>query len=561
MSCNNKIIKLYLPASVITNGTSRASSIKIKLAGPNCCRESNVVTIPIPPIPPPNPGPAPDKCLEQGSDLIGHIVKVSYDPTACGGGHGCNRALFDLYINDIWIGQANLNNAGGPSDPGGPSGGYRESIFTIKDSIIANPGFKIELRCAYKQCHSGIGRVEFASPTTRETVFAACLKTDSVVTNNILCPSSAINSNDTTPTPTPTEMVKPTPTPTKMLTPTPTPTKMLTPTPTPTITVTPSRTSGKVILNSMNYNNCAGIVTTVGSNGGSSYYGTFDQGGNVSELVEEPLTNGFGAKLMGRSWATRYNPASSFDSPRFLSGYAGQELTTIGFRIVSRFSRGDCVAVGDLNNPALEGEGVLGKVNYNYFIGKYPITNNQYVDFLNAVVSWMVSAADADQYLLGLYNLQMMTDPRGGINRTTTTSGLIRHVYTAKANMGNRPVNYISWDDAVQYCNWVHNGMGSAYNTYYTNSQNASRARELTRNGAYLFNESNGGGWIRNSDARVYIPTEHEWFKAAYYSPRKGGLAWPGYYLWPTQSDIQPGCVLANSVGDGIISSNDYIYL
>ena len=226
MSCNNKIIKLYLPASVITNGASRATSIKLKLAGPNCCRESNVVTIPIPPIPPPDPGPAPDKCLEQGSDLIGHIVKVSYDRTACGGSHGCNRALFDLYINDIWIGQANLNNGGGPSDPGGAPGGYRESIFTIKDSIIANPGFKIELRCAYKQCHSGIGRVGFASPTTRETVFAACLKTDSVVTSNILCPSLAINSND------------PTPTPTKMLTPTPTPTKMLTPTPTSTLPTT-----------------------------------------------------------------------------------------------------------------------------------------------------------------------------------------------------------------------------------------------------------------------------------------------------------------------------------
>ena len=77
--------------------------------------------------------PPPDKCLDQGLDLTGVIVKVSYDRAACDEPHSCNLALFDLYINDVLIGQANLNNAGGSTDPGGELGGYRESLLTIRN--------------------------------------------------------------------------------------------------------------------------------------------------------------------------------------------------------------------------------------------------------------------------------------------------------------------------------------------------------------------------------------------------------------------------------------------
>ncbi len=50
------------------------------------------------------------------------------------------------------------------------------------------------------------------------------------------------------------------------------------------------------------------------------------------------------------------------------------------------------------------------------------------------------------------------------------------------------------------------------------------------------------------------LPTENEWYKAAYYDPRtesEGGP--PGddhYWLYPTQSDVAPTIATANSVGD-----------
>lgn len=181
MSCDNKIIKLYVPNGHLLNGGNRVPTIRIKLGGLGCCKESNVVTIGIPPVPPMVPPPVPEKCLDKGIDLIGHIVRVSYDRAKCGGiAHGCNNAIFHLYINNTFIGQANLNNAN--------DGKYRETLFTIQNSIIANPGLVLELRCALPTCHSGIGRIEIMDPVSKNIVYANCIPNDVIITDKILCP-------------------------------------------------------------------------------------------------------------------------------------------------------------------------------------------------------------------------------------------------------------------------------------------------------------------------------------------------------------------------------------
>ena len=48
--------------------------------------------------------------------------------------------------------------------------------------------------------------------------------------------------------------------------------------------------------------------------------------------------------------------------------------------------------------------------------------------------------------------------------------------------------------------------------------------------------------------ARYFLPSENEWYKAAYYDPIKGGTG--GYWKYPTRSDSVPGMVVANGVGD-----------
>ena len=51
-----------------------------------------------------------------------------------------------------------------------------------------------------------------------------------------------------------------------------------------------------------------------------------------------------------------------------------------------------------------------------------------------------------------------------------------------------------------------------------------------------------------NSGATYYIPTENQWYKAAYY---KGGGTNAGYWNYATQSDTAPTAVTAGSTGIG----------
>ena len=119
----------------------------------------------------------------------------------------------------------------------------------------------------------------------------------------------------------------------------------------------------------------------------------------------------------------------------------------------------EMVTVGDpgneadpLNSPAVPG---IGAVAYEFRIGKYEVTNTQYTEFLNSV-------ATAD--LNGLYNAKMASDVIGGITRSGASGS---YTYTVKADMGDKPVNYVSWYDALRFCNWLHNGRptGSQDNT------------------------------------------------------------------------------------------------
>jgi formylglycine-generating enzyme required for sulfatase activity len=75
----------------------------------------------------------------------------------------------------------------------------------------------------------------------------------------------------------------------------------------------------------------------------------------------------------------------------------------------------------------------------------------------------------------------------------------------------NRPIAYVSWFDAARFANWMHNGA--------TNGAS-------TETGAYTLNGATSGIFMKNVDARWWIPTLDEWYKAAYYM---GGGSNAGY--------------------------------
>jgi len=175
-----------------------------------------------------------------------------------------------------------------------------------------------------------------------------------------------------------------------------------------------------------------------------------------------------------------------------------------------------------------------GSVAYTYAIGKFEVTIWQYVAFLNAV-------AKNDPY--GLWDPRMESDLNiAGVARTGSPGsysysaiGPSGAVQIPQASASNRPIAYINWFDAARFANWLHNGA--------TNGAS-------TETGAYTLNgATNGAPPARNVGARWWIPTEDEWYKAAYY---KAGNANAGYWLYPTQSNITPG----GTIGSGANQAN-----
>jgi hypothetical protein len=89
-------------------------------------------------------------------------------------------------------------------------------------------------------------------------------------------------------------------------------------------------------------------------------------------------------------------------------------------------------------------------------------------------------------------------------------------------------VTLVSWFDAARFANWLQNGQP-------TGGQGAG----TTETGAYTLSGATSGVFVRNPDATFGLPSENEWYKAAYYDASLNAGA-GGYWLYPTRSDFRP---------------------
>ena len=176
------------------------------------------------------------------------------------------------------------------------------------------------------------------------------------------------------------------------------------------------------------------------------------------------------------------------------------------------------VPVGNIGNAPDPLTGNLyGSVSYAYRIGATEVTNEQYAEFLNA-------KAKSDP--LGLFYLNMDYARYGGIRRNGVDGS---YVYTTKPNMGNKPVNYVNWFSAIRFANWLHNGKGVG--------DTETGAYTILGNSAL---PSEGWNIARNPGAKWFLPSENEWYKAAYYHPAELGGDIDNYWLYATRSNSQP---------------------
>ena len=156
----------------------------------------------------------------------------------------------------------------------------------------------------------------------------------------------------------------------------------------------------------------------------------------------------------------------------------------------------------------------FGKVDEGYRIGKFEVSNEQYGEFLNAV-----GQSDPN----GLYNRSMGTSSQGGITRSGSAGS---YQYETRTGMANKPINFVSYYDSLRFVNWLENGQPIG-----------SQSSLTTEDGAYTFLEGilSGG---RNEDASLFLPSEDEWYKAAYYDAVRAA-----YWEYPTAQDSFPDCV------------------
>jgi len=182
--------------------------------------------------------------------------------------------------------------------------------------------------------------------------------------------------------------------------------------------------------------------------------------------------------------------------------------------------------VGNAGNAADPSTG-YGSVGYTFGIGTYDVTLTQYTAFLNAV-------AQTDTYGLYNSNLDGRDSKIGGCIAQSGVSG--SYTYSAMGD-GQRPVTYVSWFDAARFTNWLSNGQP------VTHVEDAT----TTETGAYTLNgDLTNGMEAKSANAQWWIPSEDEWYKAAYYDPNQGGLGVGGYWSYATRSNTVPGNSWAN---------------
>ena len=188
----------------------------------------------------------------------------------------------------------------------------------------------------------------------------------------------------------------------------------------------------------------------------------------------------------------------------------------------------DTVPVGNPGNAGESSGGgsagpirTCGAVPYDYQIGKFEVTAAQYAAFLNAV-------ATTDTY--GLYNAAMQW-PDVYLGCNILRNGYPgSYTYSVAADWANRPVNYVSWGDAARFCNWMHNGQP-------TGAQHLT----TTEDGSYLLDGATSDAALmsvtRTPNATWVIPTEDEWYKAAYH--KNDGVT-GNYWDSPTGTNAIP---------------------
>lgn len=191
----------------------------------------------------------------------------------------------------------------------------------------------------------------------------------------------------------------------------------------------------------------------------------------------------------------------------------GQNVS-VDFSLSNPIHMKNMVLVDQANNSPDGFTPGYGRVTKNYYIGKYPVTNSEYVAYLNTVAQYDDNNVF---YTAGI----SASDP--GMSKNISKGSSKPYAYFCRPHTHDKPVVGITWVQAARYCNWLHNRHNNASTT-------------ATNAGAYDLSQILQT-MTRSSNAKYFIPTENEWYKAAYYDKQDGSFVWRNY---ATRTDTVP---------------------
>lgn len=282
-------------------------------------------------------------------------------------------------------------------------------------------------------------------------------------------------------------------------------------------------------------------LTPVGSFKNSpSPWGAYDMAGEVSQWTSTFDLTGSTVIIRGGSWSSQTSDELTSKVRLGISGLTTSP--TIGFRVVYNIPpppvithldmKKDLVAIGAPDNDydtKDDPEGPsLGKVSTVYQIQKYDVTAEQYCMFLNAV------ASHSDPH--HLYHPQMTKDSNVAciIRYGNASRGYSYFPWPGREKF---PVTYVNWFSALRFCNWLENDQPVG-----------ESSPETTESGSFTPNDQ-GQFSLATNNPKWRLPTEDQWYKAAYYSPAQNL-----YYSFGTASYSPPD----NTISSKSINAANY---
>ncbi len=194
---------------------------------------------------------------------------------------------------------------------------------------------------------------------------------------------------------------------------------------------------------------------------------------------------------------------------------------------------------------------VVGGVPYEYEIGQYELTTDQYVAFLNAVdPAGQNKEQPWTKVKLWSDKNSPLSNPHQGQIAYIQNAPDGKHYALADEVWGDKPIMYLSAFQVAYFINSLTNGKDVA-GTRETEvspegfevetNKKYMRFSEDIYSGSYRLNDSNYAFLSREGGAGFFFPSQNEWIKAAYFAGDGNTTSnQTEYFYYPTSSNDAP---------------------